>query len=367
MANEVALVDSFRIMKLSEAKLSEIFEANLGDDSLRQGDLERIVMPSGTTPAFTVPSREGNDIQKEFTGIIVAHKKARSYWKNKYSGQGESPECHSPDGKRGIGNPGGNCESCPLSQWIDDEPPACTDQRILFILLPDKFLPYMIVVPPTSIPSVKQYMIRLFNDGVEHFGVTTKFTLEKAQSASGKDFFKMKLSSVEDLAPDKVAKLKIYNDNIKGLIGEVAGAPLDKEDSEEEPGYNPDTGEVRDEEPLTQEELNLADEALDKALEADSIPDIDNDPPPKKKAPAKKKTEDKVAEEDAEEARHTMLDEFLNNEEPSYGLFYAVARSLGKEREVILKHFKVDTLKEVEKERLDDYLVKLWDARDVPF
>jgi hypothetical protein len=50
--------------------------------------------------------------------------------------------CQALDGKTGAGDPGGNCLTCPMSTFHDDEPPECTEfKNFAAIIVPDAGLP----------------------------------------------------------------------------------------------------------------------------------------------------------------------------------------------------------------------------------
>ena len=46
--------------------------------------------------------------------------------------------CHSPDGKFGEGDPGGECAKCPFSKWEGRTPPLCSDQWSYILYLPNE-------------------------------------------------------------------------------------------------------------------------------------------------------------------------------------------------------------------------------------
>lgn len=51
--------------------------------------------------------------------------KTRVRWPDEFS-SGSKPLCRSFDGKHGMGNPGGNCKTCPLKEWGENnEAPEC--------------------------------------------------------------------------------------------------------------------------------------------------------------------------------------------------------------------------------------------------
>ncbi len=325
----------FAVLDMEQEELQEIFDVNLQGENLSQGDLERIVMPSGKTRAWTIPGIEGDEHLENFTGIIVAWKKARAYWKDKYSGAGEPPDCRSDDGQIGQGTPGGLCRDCPLSMWQDDEQPLCTDQRILFILFPDNILPYMMVVPPTSIVPLRRYLLGLFNRRVKHYGVKTKFFLNPATNPNGMDYSKIGLEIEDTLTPEETMKLAVYNENIRQLIAFTSSSP-DLKDIQDPPIAAPlDNIDIPEDENLVFEnELTFEDA-------------ITTDEPP-------------LTKTEAEDELFEPMDKFLKEKKAEWSYFWVTTRTLGKTPDEVHEYFGVDSLTKVKKKDLDVYLNQLY-------
>lgn len=51
--------------------------------------------------------------------------------------QGSNIICSSPDGKIGMGLPGGDCNSCPKSVWTDGFPPDCMNSHNFAVYIPE--------------------------------------------------------------------------------------------------------------------------------------------------------------------------------------------------------------------------------------
>ena len=331
--------DSFEVMNLQTEDLQEIFDVNLKGESLSTGDLERIHMPSGKTHVWTIPGIEGDETTEEFTGIIVAWKKARSYWESDYTGGGEQPDCSSDDGEVGRGIPGGVCAECPLGQWSEDnnEPPECTEQRIVFILFPDNIIPYMLVLPPTSIVPLRRYFLRLSARGLKHYGVKTKFLLDPAENPGGIVYSKIKLEIAEKLDEEDTNKLSVYNKNITSLVALTPAAEgevviPDEKDLEFEEEKEPQTKTIE----MT--------DIVNTSIGPEDFYDID-------------KEESEIAS-DADE--FTPMDKFIEGKEPEYSFFWITTRSLGKTPDEVHKYFKVNSLTEIPKGSLDKYLRYLY-------
>ena len=81
--------------------LNELFSEEL--DGLRPS-FERIKIPAGGGISYEVPGDDPDspDTVKEFTAVILHHHPVNSYFKDKFSGASNPPDCASIDGKVGV-------------------------------------------------------------------------------------------------------------------------------------------------------------------------------------------------------------------------------------------------------------------------
>jgi hypothetical protein len=181
--------DKYLVLAEDSKNVASVLRDNLGiGGQIRTSDFDRIKVPSGGQLAWMVPGLEGETPEKTVSGILIYWRDSRVYWEHSFSdsGGGSPPQCSSDDGIRGIGDPGGECAACPLSQWGEDgEAQACRQVRVLFLLRPDAFLPVVVSCPPTSIAPIKKYFMRLASKGVPYYGVITQLGLESTQSVGG--------------------------------------------------------------------------------------------------------------------------------------------------------------------------------------
>lgn len=99
---------------------------------------------SGVAPGSVVNSMT-KDVVAEFGKdgaklVIIPIVNTRSRIRFKPYGEGGGILCRSFDGKIGEGDPGGNCLTCPHSQWTTDEKgqrvaPECSDYLNVFVLV----------------------------------------------------------------------------------------------------------------------------------------------------------------------------------------------------------------------------------------
>lgn len=174
-------------------------------------DFDRIRIPSGGGLAFELPGDEPDnpELVKEIVGVIVDHYPINAYWRDKYAGQNNPPDCSSLDGKVGTG--GVLCKTCPNNQFgsgDDGSGKACKNMRRIYILTEHNAFPYLLTLPPTSIRPFSDYLAkRVIGKGLRSYGVVTKITLRKAVSKSGITYSQAAFSLVGVLSPEQTAQM----------------------------------------------------------------------------------------------------------------------------------------------------------------
>jgi hypothetical protein len=184
-------ISSYAISKHDPARLAALVQQNLGGERIDEFALDRIRVPAGGGTRWTVPTLEGEQEVPELEGVVIGWRPGRAYWKESLeeSGGGSPPDCSSDDGVFGQGDPGGDCEACPMSQWGSSpkgtNAQACKAFRLLFLMRPQDLLPVVVVVPPSSLRGVQNYLLRLTSNGLGVSGVISRFGLTKAKSQGG--------------------------------------------------------------------------------------------------------------------------------------------------------------------------------------
>ncbi len=75
---------------------------------------DKVKIPSGGGLMFEVTGENGEpEPVKTIEGVILYHHAVNSFYKEKYTGGSNPPDCGSYDGKTGEGDPGGDCSKCP--------------------------------------------------------------------------------------------------------------------------------------------------------------------------------------------------------------------------------------------------------------
>lgn len=178
--------NQFALMAMGKNEIKDLIEQNLAGENIDPNtDLVRIKVPTGGGTTWTIPTIEGDVDTKEITGIIVAHQLIRVYWQEAYGkGGGTPPDCSSMDCITGEGDPGGDCMNCEFSQFKSDPDPksdaqACSQKRLLFMVLKDEILPCVVSAPPTSLKSTKKFLLGLSSRRKKFTSIFTKLTLVK--------------------------------------------------------------------------------------------------------------------------------------------------------------------------------------------
>lgn len=209
--------------------------------------LDRIKIPSGGSTNFELPGEDDNDTisSKEVVGVMLYNHPAYGYYKEKYTGGNNPPDCGSFDGITGNGNPGGACASCPYNQFGsgDGQAKACKNRRYVYILQEGEVLPLILSLPTGSLKEFTNYMKRQISKGRKPSQIVTKITLRKTTNSSGIAFSQAVFSFVRVLEPNEKEAMAYMTDQMKAYAANlsvdvmVADAEYDNVD--------PETGEIK--------------------------------------------------------------------------------------------------------------------------
>jgi len=219
--------------------LAQAFTENLGGEKISVFDLERIKIPSGGGPAYTVidPSGEEDSI-KELTGTIVWIEARKSYWADN-TPDGSPPDCRSDDCKVGFGSwdtehpdkkVARACETCQFNQFgtaVNDKGEltagkACKDMRLVFFMREgvESMLPSLVILPPTSIKPMQKYLVSLASKGIAITAALTRLTIAKGPSG-GVDYSVCRPLMERRLTPEETETLRSYVAGIKVAFAQV--------------------------------------------------------------------------------------------------------------------------------------------------
>lgn len=217
-------VQSLPVFCQSVQEIKEVLQENLGAANLTASDLDKIKVPSGDTPMWTMQTLEGPKGVGELVGVICAVQMGRSFWASKDLSN-TPPDCSSSDtisgfGRRGPEDDDGphDCAACPQNQFgsgvdakgMPTRGKACSEKANLFLLMGSGYLPMVVQVPATSLGAWRKYIARLSSFGKAYSAVVSKLTLNATKSKGGQAYMQIVFSSVSVLPPDKYAAVKEY-------------------------------------------------------------------------------------------------------------------------------------------------------------
>jgi hypothetical protein len=226
MSQEIEKYKDTQVMalKVDIGRMQRAMEVNLGSGGLSTSMFPKVVVPSGGSTAWQVPTVSGEKNMDALVGVIIYSQPAKAYYKIPYEEAGATktpPDCASLDGMVGIGDPGGQCFKCPLNQYgsaTKGKGKACADLRLLFMLGQDSILPMMIKLPPTSVTHLDTYMARLAGTLDTYTDVVTAITLKKDENSAGVKYSEAQLAMVRRLTDDEKKVVEYFHNLVKTLV-----------------------------------------------------------------------------------------------------------------------------------------------------
>ncbi len=205
--------------------LAELFNEEL--DGLRPS-FERIKIPAGGGLAYEVPGDDpaSPDSAKDFSAVVLYHHPINSYYREKFNGGSNPPDCSSMDGKIGVVAETGecrDCKTCPYAKFGSGENGgmACKQKRRLFLLREGEILPVILTLPTGSLADFTKYVTRLVQKGRKTSSVVTTFSLKKAQNATGITYSQVVCSMDRILSPEEQKNVQIMSTQVKSLAVQV--------------------------------------------------------------------------------------------------------------------------------------------------
>lgn len=244
------------------ASLAEILAANFsgpGDVGISPLDLERIKVPGGGGPAFTIKDPDGSqDAAKEVRGIIVGHTMQRAWWLPSENGETSNspPSCSSRDMLTGHGDNGSgklgahDCATCPQAAWGSSakggKGQACKQMALVLMLREgreDRLFPSLLIAPPTSLRGWQQYRIALSNRQLAFFGAETILGLVDDRNKAGTKYARVTFRMGRVLDAAEVRSVLAYSKSVQALISQLrAGEAM----QEQQPQSGGNAEEERD-------------------------------------------------------------------------------------------------------------------------
>jgi len=209
-------------LSLADNDLSGLLEGELEGLDLK---FERIKIPSAGSTVFEVPGEDGeSDAVKEFSAVILLHHVLNCYYKSKYVGGSNPPDCGSFDGIIGVGDPGGECAKCPLNRFGSGEngSKACKNRRRIYVLREGEVFPLLLSLPTGSLNEFTKYIQRLLTKGRKSNMVVTRFSLRKATSTGGVTYSQAQFAIDRPLSPEEIVYIEKQTDLLKSYSRSVA-------------------------------------------------------------------------------------------------------------------------------------------------
>lgn len=238
--NDIMKIEGFAVL----AKSGLLEEAMAEDCMGLEFSFDRVKLPAGGGTAFEIPTAESDESEmaKDLTGVIVYNHPAYAYYKDKYAGGNNPPDCGSFDGVTGFGTPGGSCANCPYNKFGSGEGQSklCKNKRMLYILREGELFPITLSLPTGSLRSFTQYVKGQLSRGRKLNQIVTKVTLKKASNSSGIAYSQAVFTFVRMLNAEERAAVAGVTEKVKAYASGLTVSAL----MEDEPMVDQETGEV---------------------------------------------------------------------------------------------------------------------------
>lgn len=285
-AVDASFVEAYGALDIDVDVAALVEEAMGPGGQLNLSHLTAVKVPAADlAKSFIVPDDNGDDqMRKTLTGIPVAVKSRRSFWVSEDI-TGTPPDCKSMDLVHGVGafgegsegNPTGLCTSCPMaargSAGKGTQASRCKEQRIIFLLTGD-LLPYMVIVPPGSLPNFNNFGAFLFKKAVRGMRrppaadgtartssawlrVELELGMEQDTNPAGQDYNKITFKQIRRLTPEEAARVNLYG----MFVDDMADAQIDA-------ALGDETGEAASDIPFDDDGLPVDEVGLDEPADA---------------------------------------------------------------------------------------------------
>lgn len=224
--NEVAVIGNNYELVTLQGELAEAIAEEM--DGLGPISFDRVKIPSGGGLAFEIPGETDEETESttELVGVILHHHPLNAYWKEKFAGGNEQPDCSSRDGKVGIDRETGevmSCADCPRNKFKDDGTGKdCKNVHRVYILREGNPLPLILSLPPTSLKHMRDYISkRILLKGMRCYQAVTKITLKKEKSAGGITYSRAAFAFVGKLSPEQIKMAEAMANMVKLVDGNM--------------------------------------------------------------------------------------------------------------------------------------------------
>lgn len=225
-STELATTKTAFNLQVLEGEMAEAIAEEM--DGLGMIPYDRVKIPSGGGLAFELPGEdEDHPISAtEIVAVILYHHPINAYWKEKFNGGNEQPDCAAIDGKQGITKEDGvihDCATCPYNQFgSDGAGKACKNAHRVYLLREGNPVPLILSLPPTSLKPLRDYIgKRILLKGMRSYEAITKITLKKDKNASGIAYSRAVFDFVEKLSSEQAAAVAKMAEGIKAVNQDI--------------------------------------------------------------------------------------------------------------------------------------------------
>lgn len=203
MSNEMSVMALACLGRQEEVKLAPVIDLaelediyrSIAEEQKATGGtvLYRVKIPSGGGKAFDILTgdEETDTSVASFSGVIVHHHRCNALFPEEVQGN-TPPICSSNDGAVGYDSETGtarSCDGCPYNEYGTSKKgrrKACKNMHRLYIMAPGVAIPLVLCLPPTSLRSVQDYLLKsLAARKLKPSEVLTEFSVGVAQNADG--------------------------------------------------------------------------------------------------------------------------------------------------------------------------------------
>lgn len=219
-------------------QVADVIAANLGGQEISPFDLPQLKIPGSGGTTWEVPGLGDTVPAKTISGIVVHFRLTRGYWPGEFKGS-EPPQCSSQDNRVGIGDPGGDCATCPLAQFGSDPKAgrgqACKQMEQWFLLVEGALLPLVLTLPPTSLQGAKKYRLNLASAMLRVDQVVTTLILDTDTNPDGQKYAFAVPTLSGRLDPDEAQRARDYTNMLRPILDRVPADPAPAPMREEVP------------------------------------------------------------------------------------------------------------------------------------
>lgn len=201
---------------------------------------DRVKIPTGGGLAFEVPTDdpEQPETVTELLGVILDHHAINAYWREKFNGGHDLPDCTSHDGKTGIDTDTGevkSCADCPMNAYgSNGRRKACKNMHRVYLLRSGNPLPLMLTLPPTSLKNLNTYLVKqVLGKGLRSWQVFTRVKLKKEQNKDGITYSQAVFSRAGLLTAEQAQQTAGMAQDTRANTRQVAISPDDFEQEQE--------------------------------------------------------------------------------------------------------------------------------------